>query len=117
MYILYGQAKAIAINKKIRKEKEKQNKNRLLKRVHTKWQMQQRFTLSESHFNLIFIFPFHTHTHTLYVYVFQEGYQSDQAVGVLTAQKQQEVGTQENVYKNRRIFQERTRNTTLSKYP
>lgn len=43
----------------------------------------------------------------------EEGYQSDQAVGVLTAQKQQEVGTQENVYKSRRIFQERSRNTTL----
>ncbi|KAM8716892.1 hypothetical protein ACLKA7_003719 [Drosophila subpalustris] len=42
----------------------------------------------------------------------EEGYQSDQAVGVLTAQKQQEVGTQEMVQISRRLYQERIKNQT-----
>lgn len=36
----------------------------------------------------------------------EEGYQSDQAVGVLTAQKQQEVGTPDMVKLNRRRYEE-----------
>lgn len=68
-------------------------------------------TLPESHFNLIFMFFF------TYFALFQEGYQSDQAVGALTAQKQQEVGTPDMVQTSRRLYQERIRNQTqLSKY-
>lgn len=44
----------------------------------------------------------------LLIFLQEEGYQSDQAVGALTAQKQQEVGTPEMVKLSRRRYEDRS---------
>lgn len=104
---------------KIRKEKRDREAHvNKQKQSSTKWWHMQHFHLLHFYFDfhfhsdLHFDIQFNFHTH-LSLCLQEEGYQSDQAVGMLTAQKQQEVGTPDMVKLSRRRYEEsRTPNPT-----